>query len=242
MNPTTSLATGKIESLLNWFTESIESLDKFGEYDQLQLIICAHELDFEHPNIDRKVDDVANRAESQSMDYVFQFLEQLVLMKYKVGEARQQYFFDYWIQQENIETQSLVTIAYLYGYMAMEENVLPNPELKQRAITWLRDTTFLPSMSFTAWTAYYLDQNGEHEAAKERFDELINLRMDDGSWNNYPLQTIQIAFPLSLTSFATNERMKKTNEFILDQPWETFSGQIPYETGLLKWLKANELI
>ncbi|GEM_PF-4030230 len=239
MNPATTDAQLNIKSLLEWFSESINSLDQFGEYEQLQLIICASELGYEHQNIDRKVEEVANKEEAQGMDYVFEFLEQLVMMKYNVGQARQQYFFDFWITEGNHKTQSLVTEAYLFGYVAMKENKLAGSDLKKKAVQWLKETGFLPSMSFTAWTIFYLDQNGEHDEAKKRFEEIMSMSLENGSWNNFPKQTIQIAYPLSLTSFANDERLKRVKEFILAQPWSGFSGEIPYEVGVLKWLKST---
>jgi hypothetical protein len=242
MNLVSAETPTKVKSLVNWFSECIESLDQFGEYDQLQLIICAHELGVHHPKIDQKVHEVANKEESQSMDYVFQFLEQLVMMKYKVGEARKQHFFDFWFTQENHKTQSLVTEAYLYGYLLMDENEIPDAALRKRAVQWLKETEFLPSLSFTAWTVFYLDQNGEKEEAKKRFDELISARMENGSWNNFPKQTIQVAYPLSLTSFSDDVVLDTTNEFILSQPWDSFSGEIPYEAGMLKWFKVKGLL
>jgi len=239
MNPTTSETSLNIQSLLSWFSKSIASLDQFGEYEQLQLIICASEIGFEHPNINKKVDEIARSSESQSMDYVFQFLEQLVMMKHRVGEQRRQHFFDFWISQENLRTQSPVTTGYLYGYVLMKENELSSLAHKEEAVKWLKENKDLPSMSFTAWTVFYLDQNNEQAEAEERFEELMTLRMENGSWNNFPKQTIQIAYPLSLSSFADNSALQKTNEFILAQPWEAFSGEIPYEVGLIKWLKST---
>ncbi|NVK64622.1 MAG: hypothetical protein HWE22_08535 [Flavobacteriales bacterium] len=242
MNLTTSHTALNTELLLAWFFTSIESLDQFSEYEQLQLIICASELGYVHPNIDRKVSEIAGKEESQSMDYVVQFLEQLVMMNYQVGQERQQHFFDFWISQENLRTQSPVTMGYLYGYVLMKENELSSPALKNEAIQWLKENDALPSLSFTAWTVFYLDQNNERPEAKKRFDELMSLRMENGSWNNFPKQTIQIAYPLSLTSFANDQSLQKTKEFILAQSWEGFSGEIPYEIGLIKWLNSHGLI
>lgn len=238
----TSKNTINLQSLLNWLSESIESLDQFGEYEQLQLIICASEIGLNHPKIDQKVSEIAHRDESQSLDYVVEFLEQLIMMKYHVGDKRRRRFYDFWIEQKHYETQSLVTTAYLFGYLAMKENELSGPEMKKQAIEWLKEITFLPSMSFTAWMVYYFDQHEETEEATKRFEELMSLRLENGSWNNFPLQTIQIAYPLSLTSFANHESLVKTNEFILAQSWEGFSGEINFETGLIKWLNSKGLV
>ena len=241
MNPTTSQTSEKISCIFNWFSKSIDSLNTFGEYDQLQLILCAHELGVEHTNITRKVNEIATRSEADSMDYVFQFLEQLVLMKYTTGESRQERYFDYWIRQENCMPQSELTTAYHLGYLLMEENKLSTPELKQMAIDWLKERPLLPSMSFTAWVAFYLENHKESAAAKERFDELLGLRLDNGSWNNIPLQTVQIAYPLTLSNI-DNDALELTDRFILNLPWESFSGDIKYETALLKWLRLKEML
>ncbi len=242
MNLTTSHTALNIESLLVWFFTSIESLDQFGEYEQLQFIICANEIGFKHPNIDRKVAEIACKEESQSMDYVFQFLEQLVMMNYQVGRKRRQHFFDFWIEGERYASQSPVTTAYLFGYVLMKENDLSSPEQRKQALEWLKENDALPSMSFNAWTVFYFDKNGEQAVAKQRFEDLLSFRMENGSWNNFPLQTIQVAYPLSLTSFANDESLQQTRDFILAQSWECFSGEIPYEMGLIKWLHSQGLI
>lgn len=242
MNLPTSTSLNHIEKLSSWFKESIENLDEFGKYEQLQLIICASELSYEHPNILRAVEEVAAREEPLSMDRIFTYLEQIVLMKYDTGESRQQRYYNYWVKDANILAQNDLTKAYCFGYVLMKENKLPSEELKQTAIKWMTETDFLPSMSFTAWTAFYLENAGQYEAAKSRFEELMELRMDDGSWNNFPLQTIQISFPLSLTSFGKDPRLELTKEYILDLPWEEYSNDIRYEVGLVKWLHSSGLI
>ena len=239
MNQVNSTSLSHIQKLSNWFRDSIEKLDQFGEYDQLQLIICAFELEIEHSNISRKVEEISKREESDSMDRVFQYLEQIVLMKHGVGASRQQHYFDYWLKDEKIFAQNDLTKAYCFGYVLMEENKIPSPKLKQEAINWIKETTFLPSMSFTAWTAFYLENVGEYEAAKSRFEELMELRLANGSWNDFPLQTIQISHPLSLTSFGKDPRLELTKEYILNLPWDEYSGDIRYEVALLKWLNSS---
>ncbi|MDG1331140.1 MAG: hypothetical protein P8P74_02340 [Crocinitomicaceae bacterium] len=242
MNQVKSTSLNHIEALSHWFKTSIEELDQFGEYDQLQLIICAFELGVKHPLISTKIEEIGKRAESDSMDRVFQYLEQILMMKYDEGESRQQIYFNYWIKDENYLLHNDLTKAYNLGYVLMKENKISSPELRLKAIKWIKDTEFLPSMSFTAWTAFYLENGGEHEAAKSRFEEIMELQMDNGSWNDYPMQTIQIAYPLSLTSFGNDPRMSSTKEYILNLPWEGYSGDIRYEVGLLKWLGSNGVI
>lgn len=239
MNPITTETPAKIQSVLNWFYESIDSLSEFGEYDQLQLIICAHELNFEHPNIAQKVEEIGERGESDSMDYVFQYLEQIVMMKYDVGAHRQKQFFEYWVEKENYVAQTEVTWAYILGYLLMEENKLSTTELKQKAINWFKSVESLKSISSTAWMVYYLEQNNEEEIAKKHLSDLINFRDENGSWNNFPALTVRIAYPLALTCFANDESLKITDEYILSQPWNSYSGDITYETGLLKWLNST---
>ncbi|MFK7786838.1 MAG: hypothetical protein AB8B56_17085 [Crocinitomicaceae bacterium] len=239
MNPITTEAQINIKSIQDWFSNSINSLDQFGEYEQLQLIICAHELNFEHPNITQKVEEIGVRGESNSMDYVFQYLEQIVMMKYNVGAHRQKHFFDYWVQKENYVAQTEVTWAYIFGYLLMEENKLSTPELKQKAINWFKKVESLKSISTTAWMVYYLDRNNEHEIAKKHLAELKSWREANGSWSNFPSLTVRIAYPLALTRFANDESLKITNEYILSQPWDSYSGDITYETGLIKWLNVH---
>lgn len=228
--------------MLDWFSGAIESIDQFANYEQLQLLICAHALGVSHPNVTAKVTEFSQREEADSLDYVHEFLEQLVFITYDTARSRQERYFNYWITEEQYLTHNDLTQAYHLGYLLMDGNKLSTPEWRQKAIQWLKETTFLPSMSFTAWTVHYLERNNELGEARRRFDELIALRMENGSWNNYPLQTIQIAYPLSLTSFGNHELMKVTDDFIRSQPWEGYSGDIKYETGLLKWLNSKGLL
>lgn len=226
---------------MNWFSEAIESLDQFSNYEQLQLLICAHALNISHPKVTEQVLGFSKKEEANAEDYVHEYLEQMVFISYDTARSRQERYFNRWIREEHYLEHNDLTQAYHLGYLLMDGNKLSTPGLRQKAINWLKETTFLPSMSFTAWTVYYLEQNDESEEAKSRFEELMGLRMENGSWNNYPLQTIQIAYPLSLTSFGNQELMKITDDFIKDQPWEGYTGDIKYETGLLKWFNSKGL-
>ena len=138
----------KTKALSKWFESAISSLDSFGRYDQLQILMCAHAIQFSHPSIKLKLEELVNALPPFSADHVYEYLEQLVFIKYDVAEVKQQQYFNYWFGENNYLEYSQVTQAYLMGNVLLEENKIASTETKQLAVQWLIDNPDIPSMSF----------------------------------------------------------------------------------------------
>lgn len=228
----------KLHAIYNWFMGILKDLNQFTEHDQLRILLCAHDLKLSHPQILKKLNELVHQDQMNPSDYVIGYMRQLIYLKFDIAPDKRKSFIVHMIEKENHVIETDVTQAYYMGYALEKENDL-SPELRKKAIQWLVDHPNVPSASLLAWTIYFLAKNGQKEEALKRKSLLLEDRWKNGSWNDFPEQTVNIAYPLSVSGVFSEEELEITTSYLMKVNWDNPELRMNFKTTLLKYLKAT---
>lgn len=181
------------------------------------VLLCAERLGIAGLLFSRMLDIVATRSvppELEMRDLVGTFLRQLVLLTYQHVPDQRREFLDRWLNTKVLAQQDIVTIAWVMG-LAAEQQELLAASSRLLVAKWYRRLPDITSVRTLAWMPRYLELWGDVDQATLAAQKVLNMRLRNGSWEAGASVTAGAAYALSRARCARGEVLRSTQHYIL---------------------------
>ena len=232
------------KTIVDWFIDSVNNIDKLNQTDVCQLLLCAKDLDVKSYSIQRKLISIRNLNDppfQQNNHIVQSFIRQVVLMRYEIAEKEKKDFFQYWISDRNLSGKPIVTVAYII-MLAVEQLDLIQENYREYVSNWFFKHNKIESLKVRAWIPRIFNILGNGEKARKIADKLLSERNKNGSWVGGPDTTAVVLYALIHSSVVQYADIKESVAYITNRLAQGTTENTAIESATLRSIYKLNLL